>query len=204
MAVVTCWIGSVSGTSFSPSSTAARATASATDADTTRTLSTGGSSGAPGAVASDSEATGTAAAAIMATLIRCARATVTPSPSPGNTSALLAWAMRYVRPPWTTGGNGLPVATRARPSVQRIRSAGSASAFEVGLDSGMMIGRSTWAAIDFTMASLNAPAWVEVSISMVGWTCSTTSASPTPRSSPRTQPANSATLRAYGTWKSYI
>jgi hypothetical protein len=33
------------------------------------------------------------------------------------------------------------VATSARPSVHRIRSSGTASAFDVGLDSGMMTGR---------------------------------------------------------------
>ena len=47
----------------------------------------------PGRVASDSRATASAAAAIMRSLIRLARATVTPSPRPGKTSALLAWAM---------------------------------------------------------------------------------------------------------------
>jgi len=53
-----------------------------------------------------------------------------------------------------------------------------ASALEVGLDSGMMIGRSVWAAISRTIASVNAPDWVDVPISIVGLTCRTTSARP--------------------------
>ena len=32
----------------------------------------------------------------------------------------------------------------------------------------MMMGRSVWAAMSLTMASVNAPVWVEVPISMVG------------------------------------
>ena len=49
-----------------------------------------------------------------------------------------------------------------------MRSAGSASHLEVGFDSGMMIGRSVCAAMSRTMASVNAPEWVEVPISIVG------------------------------------
>ena len=59
---------------------------------------------------------------------------------------------------------------------------------EVGLDSGMMIGRSTVDAICRTIGSVNAPAWVEVPISIVGCTLATTSASPypvLPRGGPR-------------------
>src|SRR3712207_8427157 len=77
--------------------------------------------------------------------------------------------MTWVRPSWSTGGNGLPVATRARPSVQAIRSSGSASHREVGLDSGRMIGRSAAAVIVRTIGSLKAPGWVEVPIRIVGW-----------------------------------
>src|SRR5215217_881031 len=79
-------------------------------------------------------------------------------------------------PPYSTGPNGLPVATSARPSVHRIRSAGTASAFDVGLDSGMMIGRSTADTICRTIDSLKAPACVDVPISIVGFACATTSA----------------------------
>ncbi len=98
-------------------------------------------------------------------------------------------------PSSSTGANGLPVATRAWPSVQVSTSAGSASAFEVGLDSGMMIGRRVCAAMSRTRASVNAPVWVEVPISMVGWTWATTSARPTVRPS-ADQPVTSAAGRA--------
>ena len=50
-----------------------------------------------------------------------------------------------------TGPNGLPVAVSTFPSVQAIRSFGSASALEVGLDSGKMIGRSVCAAMSVTI-----------------------------------------------------
>ena len=79
-------------------------------------------------------------------------------------------------PLWVTGANGLPVATRARPSVQASRSAGTASHIEVGLDSGRTTGRSTWAAMSLMMFSVNAPPWVEAPVSTVGWTWPTTSA----------------------------
>ena len=94
MARWTCSIGLSSGVWARPSASAACATAMATAAETGRRSDTGGSSGAPGRVASESRATASAAAAIMPSLIRDARATVTPRPSPGNTSALLACAMR--------------------------------------------------------------------------------------------------------------
>ena len=55
---------------------------------------------------------------------------------------LLTCEMRTMRPSISTGGNGLPVPTSARPSVHRKRSAGVASAFDVGFDSGKMIGPS--------------------------------------------------------------
>ena len=45
-------------------------------------------------------------------------------------------------PPISTGGNGLPVATIARPPVQARMSAGRASVFAVGFESGRTIGRS--------------------------------------------------------------
>src|SRR5216683_7066623 len=40
---------------------------------------------------------------------------------------LLPWAMGILRPPELTGAKGEPVATRARPSVHRIKSSGFAS-----------------------------------------------------------------------------
>ena len=61
----------------------------------------------------------------------------------------------------------------------------------------MMIGRSTVDAICRTIDSVNAPAWVEVPISMVGWALATTSASPGPSPGPGlAQPATSAAGRA--------
>ena len=42
----------------------------------------------------------------------------------------------------TTGSNGLPVAINARPCVHCRMSAGTASVFEVGFESGNTIGRS--------------------------------------------------------------
>src|SRR5512133_1408313 len=76
-----------------------------------------------------------------------------------------------------------------------MRSSGRASALDVGLDSGMMMGRSTWAAMSLTIASPNAPAWVEVPISMVGRTLATTSARPAPPPAAVDQPATSPAER---------
>ena len=90
----------------------------------------------------------------------------------------------------------------ARPPVQAIRSAAWASEREVGLDSGMMTGRSVYSAISVTIGSENAPGWVEVPISMVGRVRVTTSARPMRPSASRSQPATSAAVLAYGTWKS--
>ena len=69
-------------------------------------------------------------------------AAMAPRPSPGNTNTLLAWPTSRRRPSTSTASNGEPVATIARPSVQRRTSAGIASAAEVGFDSGSTIGRS--------------------------------------------------------------
>ena len=73
---------------------------------------------------------------------------------------------------------GLPVATIARPFVHASRSAGTASAFDVGFESGKIIGRSTPLAIDLTIGSLKAPGWADVPISTVGRTWLTTSTKP--------------------------
>ena len=62
-----------------------------------------------------------------------------------------------------------------------------ASARGVGLDSGMMIGRSVCVAMSRTMCSVNAPACVDVPISMVGRALRTTSGQPRPR--PRRAPS---------------
>src|SRR2546422_4074881 len=85
-----------------------------------------------------------------------------------------------LRPPYATGANGEPVATSARPSVQRIRSSAVASDFEVGLDSGKMIGRSTLRAISRTIDSLNAPRAVDRPIRIVALIFAITPASPMP------------------------
>ena len=84
----------------------------------------------------------------------------------------------------------------ARPPVHVIRSAAWASECEVGLDSGMMTGRSAWAAISVTICSVNAPGWVEVPISMVARLRLTTSARPIRPSASRDQEATSAAGRA--------
>jgi len=65
----------------------------ATAADTVRRSVIGGSNEAPTVRASDRPATASAAAAIIRSLIRVALTTATPRPRPGNTSALLAWAI---------------------------------------------------------------------------------------------------------------
>jgi hypothetical protein len=98
-------------------------------------------------------------------------------------------------PLYSQGGKGEPVAKRARPSVQFQASAiarskisqlairhdtngnvvpGSHSAKDVGLERGMIIGRSTCDAISRTTSSSNARACVEVPIKTVGFTFRTT------------------------------
>ena len=88
------------------------------------------------------------------------------------------------------------MATSARPSVQASTSAGSASAFDVGLDSGMMIGRAVWAAMSRTICSVNAPACVEVPISIVGFTCADDVGQPRPAARSPPQPFTSSHGRA--------
>ena len=85
--------------------------------------------------------------------------------------------MNWVAPsPRTMGAKGLPVAIRARPSVQFTRSPGTASTRLVGLESGKMIGRSTWAAIERTISSVKWRGWPLTPISAVGWRLATVSA----------------------------
>ena len=79
----------------------------------------------------------------------------------GKMNELLICEMRTSLPFTSTGSNGLPVPTSARPLVQRNRSAGLASDFEVGFESGNMMGRSTWLAISRTISSVNAPVCAE-------------------------------------------
>ena len=94
--------------------------------------------------------------------------TIVPSPRPGNTKTLFACPTSCRTPAWSTGPNGDPVATSARPSVQARMSAGVASAFDVGLDSGMISGWRTPAAVARTIASPNVPAVAVVPTSTVG------------------------------------
>src|SRR5207244_11313524 len=96
-----------------------------------------------------------------------ARVPDTARPMAGKMNTLLHWETRTFRPRYSTSANGEPVAINARPSVQRNRSAGTASDFEVGLDSGKIIGRSHLRAISRTMGSVNAPGRVESPTRMV-------------------------------------
>lgn len=76
----------------------------------------------------------------------------------------------YRCPLYSTGGNGLPVATRTLPSVQLKRSSGTASCSRVGLLNGRIIGRWTCFAISFTISSVNDFGLVEVPMSTWGFT----------------------------------
>jgi len=80
----------------------------------------------------------------------------------------------YFFPSYSTGGKGLPVAISALPSVQALRSLGFASWRRVGLLSGRMMGRSTYAAISRTISSVKALGLVEVPIRTCGFTSFTT------------------------------
>lgn len=77
------------------------------------------------------------------------------------------------------GGNGLPVANNALPSVQSFASFGSTSANRLGFDNGKIIGRSVPLAISLTTSSVKAPLWVEHPTSTVGFTSLIASNNPT-------------------------
>src|ERR1039458_10722459 len=83
---------------------------------------------------------------------------------------LLHWAIGIFRPAKSTGANGEPVATIARPSVHRTKSSGTASHRSVGFDGGKMIGRSTLRAISRTIDSVKAPPRVDRPIKIVAST----------------------------------
>ncbi|MNE67104.1 hypothetical protein D3C80_1626940 [compost metagenome] len=74
-----------------------------------------------------------------------------------------------------TGSNGLPVATSALPSVQAIMSCGVASTRDVGLDSGITIGRAQCLCISRMISSVNNPVWPDTPIRISGLTLRTTS-----------------------------
>ena len=90
-------------------------------------------------------------------------------------NTLLAWPMSCRSPNRSTGSNGEPVATRARPSVQSRTSAGVASATDVGFESGMTTGRGVASAIARTTASVNVPATPVVPTRICGRTRRTVS-----------------------------
>lgn len=93
----------------------------------------------------------------MSGVTALARQNIAPRPTPGKTATLLACENRYVRPPYSHGAKGLPVATKARPSLQANRSAGTASQFAVGLDIGRMMGWSQYSTIARTIRSSIVP-----------------------------------------------
>ncbi len=94
---------------------------------------------------------------------------------------------------------GLPAAMSPRPSVHAIRLAGFASERVCGLERVKTTGRSTWAAMALTIASVKAPGTDDAPIRMVGRTRCTTSAKPTLLPLPsRFQLLLSAIARAYG------
>jgi hypothetical protein len=110
----------------------------------------------------------------MASVTSLACETIAPRPTPGKMKTLLACPTSLAPPPMSTGPNGLPLATSALPSVQRSTSAGVASHFDVGLDSGNTIGDLARAAMALIACSVKAP-WVPlVPIRMVGATWRTT------------------------------
>ena len=140
-----------------PAAIAVLMTSTATVAETSRSRSMSGSRPFAGSVGSASFASARAAAMNSDGGIVAARQTITPRPRPGNISALFAWPMRYVVPSRSTGPNGLPVATRAAPSVQASRFSGVCSASTVGFDIGRMIGRSQCSCIERMTCSVKAP-----------------------------------------------
>src|SRR6266446_1375108 len=73
-------------------------------------------------------------------------------------------------------GEREPVASKALPSVQLIRSPALASDFSVGLESGRMMGRGTFRAISRTIGSVKEPATVESPMRMLASILETTSA----------------------------
>ena len=77
-----------------PAAVAVLTTSTATVADTSRSLEMSGSRPFAGSVGSASFARARAAAMNSDGGIVAARQTMTPSPSPGNISALLAWPIR--------------------------------------------------------------------------------------------------------------
>ena len=113
-----------------------------------------------------------AAAKKASSVTSLAPASTAACPNAGNTYALLACAGYKVRPPYFMGGNGLPDAKTTCPSLHRTACSNVHSAFDVGLLSGMMMGRSFSAAIFRTIVSSKAPWMVETPMSTVGLSAS--------------------------------
>jgi hypothetical protein len=125
-----------------PSCCACSPTAKAISTAARRSSVSGGNNGAARfARAGECLARARAAAKNMPSVTRRARVADTASPMAGKMNTLLHCEMRILRPLCTTSGKGEPVAISARPSVQRSKSSGTASDFEVGLESGKIIGR---------------------------------------------------------------
>jgi hypothetical protein len=110
--------------------------------------------------------------------------------------------MRYLRPPWCTGSNGLPVATIARPSDQRIASSAVHSHFDVGFDSGKISGRSLQLAIRRMTFSVNVPGVAETPMRMDGFAFAIVSSSVMRARSRTVHDADSCGSRAYSALKS--
>ena len=123
-----------------------------------------------------------------------APAMIAASPTPGKMNALLACPIWRVVPSTTTGSNGLPVATSARPSVHARTWAGVASQREVGFESGRMIGCGHVSAIARRIGSVKVLGVAVVPIRIAGRTAWTTLSRSAPAASPRL--ASSAALSA--------
>src|SRR5579871_2456943 len=131
-----------------PASCAASPTAIAISTATRRKSSTGGSSRPLNPeTAGECSASERAAAKIIPSVTRRALEAITPRPIAGKIQTLLHCAIGTISSPYFTGANGDPVATSARPLVHAIKSAADASDFDVGFDSGKIIGRATLQAI---------------------------------------------------------
>mmetsp|Transcript_27154 Transcript_27154/g.83685 ORF Transcript_27154/g.83685 Transcript_27154/m.83685 type:complete len:223 (+) Transcript_27154:103-771(+) len=167
-----------------PSSRPHSATATATSSETSRIRSTEGKTW-PRAISSSvtASAQATEAARSIASVTTRHSAMDAPRPTPGNTNMLLHCDGVYVLPFRSTGSKGDPDAKTTSPSVHSIASAYETSHFEVGFDSGMMMGRSglTLAWNVLTTASSKSPATVDAPMSIVGLAYAMTSSNESPR-----------------------
>ena len=71
--------------------------------------------------------------------------------------ALFAWPMRRGVPAYSTGENGLPVATSARPALHSIACSGVHSAIDVGLDRMNTTGLEVFSLTASITSRLNSP-----------------------------------------------